>query len=371
MTPWISKLYKLGLRCANPDILFWIMPFMMILLVIGTLSQKELGIMESQSIYFSSFFYMWGFVPLPGGLTLISILFINLLAKFLFKSEWCWARAGTHISHFGILILIVGGGISYFSSYEGYLAIEEGRTESQVKDYHQRMLVIKKDDAIVYESPFESISEGLVITPAHNSFLITITKACYNCGITKRAESDQDGWTSPGRFMQLNTEKRLPQDEENLTGIEFSVKGAGKNLDGKYLTFDKFPKPPRIQKDNQTFIISIERSTRNLPFSITLDKFKQDFHAGTDLAKSYQSLVTVTEGGKSWPALIEMNEPYRYRGYTFYQSSFDLSGEKPYTILAVVENKGRIFPYIATLIIAFGLMLHLVLRVSGKGKENA
>jgi hypothetical protein len=47
-----------------------------------------------------------------------------------------------------------------------------------------------------------------------------------------------------------------------------------------------------------------------------------------------------------------------------------VSGEKPYTILAVVENKGRLFPYISTLIIALGLILHLIIRVTGRGKEN-
>jgi len=67
-----------------------------------------------------------------------------------------------------------------------------------------------------------------------------------------------------------------------------------------------------------------------------------------------------------------MNEPLRYRGYTLYQSSFDLSGDTPYTVLTVVENKGRIFPYIASLLIALGLIIHLALRISQriKGKES-
>jgi cytochrome c biogenesis protein ResB len=171
--------------------------------------------------------------------------------------------------------------------------------------------------------------------------------------------------------MQLNNKSPDPQDEKNMTGIEFTVEHTGTGNDGKYLTFDKFPKPPQITIGGKTFTIAIERATRALPFSITLDKFEQDFHPGTDMARAYKSMVTVADGKNSWPALIEMNEPLRYKGYTLYQSSFDESGEKPFTVLSVVENKGRIFPYIATLIIAFGLILHLGIRLTGKRGKNA
>ncbi len=369
MTAYIPSFRKLVFRLACPDILFWIMPFMILLLVVGTVAQKEIGIQQSQDIYFSSFFYLLGFIPLPGGLTLLSLLFINLLAKFLFKSEWSWVQSGTIITHFGVLVLIVGGGLSYLSSYEGYMAIEEGKSNQAVEDYHQRMLVIREDNTIIYQNNFEALHEGMVVhQPA---FTMTINKACYHCGITKRSEKDQAGWTIPGKFMQLNSIPPDPQDEKNMTGVEFSISNAGEDIDGKYLTFDKFPKPPHITKNKKTYQISIERAKRYLPFSLTLKKFKQEFHAGTDMAKAYQSELIVKDGDASWPVLIEMNEPFRYRGYTFYQSSFDVSGDRPYTVLSVVENKGRLFPYISTIIIALGLILHLILRVTGKGKSYA
>ncbi len=367
----LSYFKKITSNLAHPIILFWIMPFMIILLVVGTLSQKELGILKSQEIYFSSYFYSLGFIPLPGGMTLILILFVNLLAKFIFKSEWSWARAGTIISHFGILVLILGGGISYISSYEGYLTVQEGHTTNIVEDYHERMVIIRQDNKIVYEYPFNSLYAGQILSPPDNGFSMTVTKLCYNCGIVRRPENEQDGWTSPGKFMQLVKEKNDPQDEKNMTGIEFTVSKSGTESDGKYLTFDKFPKPPQIIQNGKVYQIAIERARRELPFSITFQKFTQDFHAGTDMAKSYQSMVTIVDGQSSWPVLIEMNEPLRYRGYTFYQSSFDLSNDKPYTILAVVDNKGRIFPYIATSILMLGLIMHLGLRLSGKGKNNA
>lgn len=368
--PSARTLRKLGLRLARPDILFWTLPFLMLVLIIGTVAQKEIGLFASQEKYFASLYYTFGFIPLPGGLTLIAILSVNLLAKFLFKSEWAWKKTGTIITHFGVLVLILGGAISFLSSKEGYLSVPQGETRNLIEDYHQRQLVIRGAKSILISIPHEQIQDGMKVAAADIPFTITIDKYCFNCGITRRSETEQDGWTSPGKFMQLNNKTPDPQDERNMTGVEFSVSGAGAEKDGKYLTFDKFPKPPQITINDIVYTIAIERATRPLPFSVTLDKFERDFHPGTDMASAYKSTITVTDGDTSWPALIEMNEPLRFKGFTLYQSSFDESGSTPNTVLTVVENKGRIFPYIATLIIAFGLILHLVIRLTSKNTKK-
>jgi len=110
----------------------------------------------------------------------------------------------------------------------------------------------------------------------------------------------------------------------------------------------------------------------NCPFSIELKEFKRALHPGTDMASAFMSQIIINdkEQGVSFPATIEMNEPLRYRGFTLYQSSFDLNGEVPYTILAVVENKGRLFPYIASILIALGLIIHLGLRIANRIKSR-
>jgi hypothetical protein len=164
--------------------------------------------------------------------------------------------------------------------------------------------------------------------------------------------------------MQLKPEKQVPQQEANLTGIEFTIKGS--DHDGKYVTFDKFPKPPSFKIKGHLYQVLIARDTRPLPFALTLEKFTETFHPGSNAAKGYRSDVIVGEGGRSWPATIQMNEPLRYKGYTVYQSSFDLSGQSAFTVLNVVENAGRLFPYISSLVIALGLIVHLVIGLKLK-----
>ena len=57
-----------------------------------------------------------------------------------------------------------------------------------------------------------------------------------------------------------------------------------------------------------------------------------------------------------------MNHPLRRNGYTLYQASFDQSGVET-TVLQVVYNKGILMPYIAVVVIFFGLLIHCVMQV--------
>ena len=100
-----------------------------------------------------------------------------------------------------------------------------------------------------------------------------------------------------------------------------------------------------------------------LPFTIRLDHFKAEFHPGTDIAKSYESLVTITTGSLERQVRIYMNNPLRYKDYTVYQASYDTdSTGKQYSTLAVVKNFARVLPYIACFAVFFGLALHFLIQ---------
>ena len=86
-------------------------------------------------------------------------------------------------------------------------------------------------------------------------------------------------------------------------------------------------------------------------------------HPGTNIAKSYSSEVNLIENSIPRRKLIKMNEPLRYKGYTFYQASFVDDREKETTVLASVKNYGRMFPYISSIIMSIGLLLHLLINL--------
>lgn len=101
-----------------------------------------------------------------------------------------------------------------------------------------------------------------------------------------------------------------------------------------------------------------------LPFQITVTTFNHRFHPGTTIPAHFSSHVIITpDGGVPWEATISMNEPLRFMGYTMYQSSY-LLPEKgpPISILAVVHDRTRMLPYIATGVLALGVLLQLLGR---------
>ena len=116
----------------------------------------------------------------------------------------------------------------------------------------------------------------------------------------------------------------------------------------------------KIDKKDLTFVFRKKRSY--LPFELKLKDFKKKLHPGTDIPKSFSSNILLIDKEISRPVLIKMNEPLRYKGYTFYQSSFNEGPDVDTTILAVVKNHGRLFPYISSLTISLGLLIHMFLK---------
>ena len=68
-----------------------------------------------------------------------------------------------------------------------------------------------------------------------------------------------------------------------------------------------------------------------LGFSITCNDFNADFYSNSDMPKTYKSWLTITENGAPVKINgkeiqeIEVNTPLKYKGVTFYQSSYGLT----------------------------------------------
>ena len=97
-----------------------------------------------------------------------------------------------------------------------------------------------------------------------------------------------------------------------------------------------------------------------LPFSIKLNEFQLDRYPGSMSPMSYASEVEVvdTEKGIHLPFRIYMNHVLDYRGFRFFQSSYD-QDEKG-TILSVNNDPGKLPTYLGYLLLALGLFSNLL-----------
>ena len=63
-----------------------------------------------------------------------------------------------------------------------------------------------------------------------------------------------------------------------------------------------------------------------LPFSIRLDRFDVQYHAGTDAAQDYVSHFTLTDNGQKTQGKVSMNNIFSYGPMRIYQASYDSDG---------------------------------------------
>jgi len=358
-------------RLAQADTVFYLLPPIMALLVAGTLAQKYMGLYEAHQKFFAGFYFWAGPVPLPGGYTLIGLLSLALLLQFVLGSEWRWRKSGIHLAHFGALILLLGGLLTALTAREGFMAIPEGLSSSYVYDYHQRTLKIFKGKGEADE-PLKTLRfEGLAGRIQDMPFALEVLNRCENCKIEKRAEVQQNlpddlALRSMAQFMALGPGEVQKESEMNINGLTVAVRGAAKQSNGVYILFEGMPQPAEITlNDGREFLMIFGKQQRRLPFEIELADFVKTDYPGTQMARAYHSDIVVNDGALSFPVRIEMNKPLRYQGYTFYQSSFEISPAGEMTVLSVVKNQGWLFPYVGAGIILAGLLLHLFVTRRG------
>ena len=87
------------------------------------------------------------------------------------------------------------------------------------------------------------------------------------------------------------------------------------------------------------------------PVQMKLIDFRHDTYIGTNVPKKLSSLIQLKDQRKGIDekVLISMNNPLRYTGRTFYQSSF--APDETGTVLQVVKNPGWMIPYLCCVIV--------------------
>lgn len=346
----METLKRIGQFLSGGSILFYALPWLMMLTVVGTVIQKEIGLYDAVRFYFHSFITWIGPVPTPGGLTILGLIFISLAINFLFYSNWSWRKAGINLSHFGILLLLFGGILTIVTKEEGFVIIPEGEKKNYFSDYHDR--VVKIGDEVF---DFAKIEKGQSLTAQNIKF--NVLDKCDNC--SARAPS---GLYENLRGLAVNMELYgIPSElnkEMNFSGLVIKVEQP-EGAQGTYIIMEDIPQNP-VLNDVE---IKLTRAQTQLPFAIELQDFRKIDYPGTIKAREFESDLIVHSNDNEWPVTISMNKPLRYKGYTLYQSSFDQGAQGEVTVLTAVKNAGHVFPYISIFVVLAGLLLHSVIRI--------
>jgi hypothetical protein len=137
----------------------------------------------------------------------------------------------------------------------------------------------------------------------------------------------------------------------------------GQDVAHAWLTMDA---PAQLVAGGQTVVLTYRRAQRELPVTVKLMDFRKIDYPGTQTAAGFEADVQLTDSprGVILMRTIKMNQPLKYRGWTFYQSSFVPAqpGSPETTVLSVKNDPGTPVVYAGFCIVILGLLWMFVGR---------
>ena len=159
--------------------------------------------------------------------------------------------------------------------------------------------------------------------------------------------------------------KTIQGDKEQNSNAQLAFDVTAGN-ETKHITLvgSKFAMQPATQFSigKFNFRMSYGAMQLELPFSIKLNDFQLDKYPGSNSPMSFASEVTVIAPSETFDFRIFMNNILNYKGYKFFQSSYNITDEYEETHLSVNHDFwGSTITYIGYFLLYAGLVLILFL----------
>ena len=370
---------RLGQMLASLRLTVVLLALAMVLIFVGTIAQTKLGVWQAVDGYFRSWIAMVDpglfvpmedaelRVPIPGGLSIAAMMIVNLLAAHVIRFKATRKRVGVLVLHAGLIVLLAGEFVTGFMADEGLMAIDEGESSSFVEDVREAELAVidpsnpEHDRVITVPGRMlaEAARSGSLIVDDLLPFEVRVDRWMANSELFHaHGETDATG----GIGLEARAEEK-----PRMTGVEGSQSETpaayvtlirdGNEL-GTWMVSAALIDAQRVEIGGEAYGLSLRYQRTYLPFTLHLKDFRHDRFTGTNIAKNFSSDVRLVDPahGTDREVRIWMNNPLRYAGMTFYQSSYKPDGSG--TVLQVVRNPGWVLPYVACILVGGGMTWH-------------
>lgn len=310
------------------------------------------------------------YFPMLNGFWLCVIFTVNLTLGGIIRFKKTRKKLGILITHMSIVFLMVSAGVTHFMEERGLLQIYEGQVSNVAQDYHHQVIEVSelvdgqvtKVHLIDWEE-MEDLRKGKV-----EQRLFRMKALPFDLKVMRYAENGQvlpARFTAPTRREKVSDDyylREIPTEKEseiNLAGAEVAILGKdGTELDYEFVSSRSLA-PETISVGGKDYLLRMRKKLWQMPFSIQLDDFRVERDPGTMRAAAFESDVTRISGRDSEEVLIEMNEPMRREGWTFFQANWGPQDEENpeayYSVLEVVRNPADQWPLYSLLIAMAGL----------------
>lgn len=384
--------------------------FSLVVVFFGTMAQDPLGLYIAQERFFHSFFIdlaafkaalektlqMFGvyvaspttgadvlasqWIPVfPGGYLLGTVLLINLVVTHYTRFKFTWSKAGIFLTHIGVILLLVGQLFTDVFSSESSMRLQVGETKNYAEDFRKNELVLIDGshgghDHVVSIPESLLKKKGNVMEHERLPFKLRVIEYWKNVDFAGESKPgytkvDADKGFGPRLYV-----KGLPpvtaMDSRDEPGVVIEAFAGAESL-GRWFVGSRL-KIQTISHDGKDWQLAIRFRRYYTPYTFTLLEANHDKYKGTEIPRNFSSVVRIDNpaSGEEREVKIFMNNPLRYEGKTYYQFQMmadDMAirqGATPTSTFQVVENPSWLAPYLACLIVSFGLLYQFILHLT-------
>jgi hypothetical protein len=317
-------------------------------------------------------------LPLPGGYWAGAVLLLNLTLGGVIRIRKGWKHAGNLIAHLGIIFMLIGGGVAHHFSERGNMAVGEGESSNTAEDYFEYVVEVAeikdgKADAIhvIRGEHLDDLTNGKSRVFRFPTMPFDLEIAGYlthavPVGITERAP-DQGQREADGYYLMERPEET--NAEANTAGCYARLLHRDGAKSPPFILAGASFHPFTARHDDRMFTIDMRKRLWPMPFTVKLDEFTADFHPGTMKPSKFISKITRLENGGEAKVTIQMNEPMRYEGLTFFQASYGPPGagpgQKMYSVFEIVKNPADKWPEYSLYVVTFGMLITFLTKLGG------
>jgi len=389
-----------------------------VLVFVGTIAQADEGLYQAQERYFKHW-GVWGVtmfghkipLPLPGGYLIGTLLLINLTAAHINRFQKSWKKLGIHLTHLGVILLLVGQLATDLFSRETQLHFAEGESKSWSEssmDYELAFITdLDTGNEQVIAVPQSIVAKGGEIKHEKLPFTVKVKNYWPNSDPSFRAPMQENAppLTSNGVARHFDFRpvpvthdmetKNVPTaiielvetngslgtwvvpgwsgDATMASAIRRSYfRSAGRELADNITA--RLTEAQSVEVGGKRYSFALRPTRAYEPFSMTLLKTTHTTYPGRpDLPKDFRSRVRINnpQRGEDREVEIYMNSPLRYAGLTFFQHQMSGEqiaaqwGETPSSVLQVVRNPSWLTPYVGCFVVAAGLVIQFMIHLVG------
>lgn len=272
---------------------------------------------------------------------IIAVLALNVTISMLRLRPLKTHRWGVFVFHLAFVLMVLGAALTRYIGQEGSMWIREGQAVDYYFSAEDYISLTDAEGHVLYQEQllFSPISE------VDKSVPLQLQDKAYQ--------------------LHLSDYKPAYANAEQRASVQVQL------LDASHTTISTFilwnvgiaEETVFFRLQGYDFGLRYGKQKRQLPFALFLKDFVLERYPASHSPSGYASMVELQDGESRTEVEIAMNKVLDYRGYRFFQSSYDTDEQG--TILSVNKDFwGMLFTYIGYALMALGMFVAVFERSS-------